>query len=196
MLPRAHSCARRRRLGHSLSNVFNQESPANCESAVTKVRRNAEAVAARNTSPGSDSGNSIPAASAATAKLNGASLIGTRANTMSSQSEKLCLMRNRWRRTRWRASQIETGDKNSSFFWFSSCRRTARLSFSGECTAQIQMCVSRSNCMVSEHATVRTLAPVRRCRRGFQANPSCNPAMTLWMLRQAGSPRQRVCQNE
>jgi hypothetical protein len=45
-----------------LAIVFNQEHPSNCESAVTKVSRNAEAVAARNTFPGSDSGNPIPAA--------------------------------------------------------------------------------------------------------------------------------------
>jgi len=40
-------------------------------------------------------------------------LSGTRANTISSQSEKPVLMRNRF-------SQIETGDKNSSFLGFLS----------------------------------------------------------------------------
>ena len=132
-----------------LERVFSHGQASSWESVVTSVRSKASAVAARKMSPRSDWGSSIFAASAATAKVNGASRSGTWAITSSSHCAKPCRTRRRFRRTRWCASQIDTGDRYSSLLARWSSRRTLLPSFSGLWRAQIQMCVSSSN-LISE----------------------------------------------
>src|SRR5271157_2262434 len=61
----------------SLGRVFSHEQASSWESVVTSVRSKTKAVAARKMSPRSDWGSSILEASAATAKVNGASRSGT-----------------------------------------------------------------------------------------------------------------------